>query len=274
MTYIIAEIGQNHEGDTKQALRLVREAIACGVDAVKMQHLVADNLVDRRLPTMGHSASHKTMHERFKSLELPWSTYETAQEICSDYGTDFIISPFSLPHFDRCAELADKIKIASGDLVYPRILQRAAICGKPVIMSTGMASIMEIEAAAELLQPESVMHCISLYPTPSNLSQLIRLRLLQSLLPHAKIGYSCHCIGIDACKIAIAMGATVIEKHFTLTPDAPHGDHKHSLTPDTMRHLIEECLLIEEYMGGADERPDLAMRKWLRRGPSGLRGDQ
>ena len=272
MTYIIAEIGQNHDGDQKLAKRLVQSAIASGVDAVKMQYLTADGLVDKKLPTMSHSSTHATMWERFKSLELHWDVFEWAKDECSAHGVDFIISPFDMKAFEACADLADKVKIASGELTNPMAISQAAVCGKDVIVSTGMATTPEVVDAVEKLDPWALLHCVSLYPTPANLAQLWRITDLQQLYPSIQVGYSDHCRGIEVACVARSMGALVIEKHFTLTPDRVLGDHGHSVDVSGMRMLVDRCLRIEEAIGCEDERPDMGMRKWLRRRPDGLRG--
>lgn len=269
--YIIAEIGTNHDGDPDKAIKLVKAAIGTGVDAVKLQLFEADTLVRKDMPALSHAGTHKTQWERMKSLELPWGVYERAKDECLAAGKDFIITPFSSELCDKAATIADKIKIASGDLTYQPLLERARHCGKPVILSTGMASFEEIRIAAAAVSPWAVLHCISKYPARPD---EIDLGMITWMVEVGQPGYSDHCVGNLACLAAVAAGARVIEKHFTLDHSLHHGDHSHSLDPNEMSETVE-ALKAVDLMNTMwmEKRPDSAMRKYLRRGPDGLRGD-
>ncbi len=272
MTYIIAEIGNNHEGDPAQAIELADAAMNCGVDAVKMQLFRADTLVDKDMLVPPQAqGKHTTQWERLKSLELRWDVYEEILALCTVRGIDLIITPLDVDLVDDAACLADKLKVASGDLTYQPLLRAVKATGKPALLSTGMANHVEIDRAFMLLDPYAILHCVSLYPTPPHCADLGRIANLAERYPTRTIGYSDHCIGIDACRYAIAAGAQIIEKHFTLTPHNPTGDHKHSATIGMMKQLVKEKEQIAEY-AQINPAQDLHMCRWLRRGSNGLRG--
>lgn len=269
--YIIAEIGNNHDGDPQKALELVKAACESGVDAVKMQHFKAETLVNRTMPPPDHAGSHRTMYERLKSLELPWLIYESARGICDKYKKEFVITPFDVDSVPQCAELAHQLKVASGDVTYRPLLEAVAKEDRPAILSTGMATDEEIYEAASILDPWAMLHCVSKYPCEPFQANLSRIQALKKSYPGYVIGYSDHCVGGLACEIAASMGAEVIEKHFTLGRWGKLGDHRHSLNPWEMKEFVKAAKRIEEYIGMPD-RVNTEMRTQLRRGPDGLRG--
>lgn len=272
MPYVIAEIGNNHEGKPSVAIELVKLAIRTGIDAVKMQAFTADELVSANLPSM--VGTHKTQIERMTSLELPLEVYQECATICKRNSIDFIVSPFSISWVENLEPLVDSFKIASGEITYVDLLFNIRFTLKPVIISTGMAKLIEIKRAVEMFPNNQVtlLHCVSIYPCPYELAGLNRIKILKNSFPGcAAYGYSDHCIGPNACLAAVAVGAQVIEKHFTAFLECETGDHVHSLNFNGMVNLIKNVNEIESAMPYKGLN-DFFMRNKLRRGSSGLRG--
>lgn len=277
--YIIAEIGTNHDGSPEYALDLVQAALECGVDAVKMQLFRADQLVAKDAPPLPHAKTHETQYERMRHLELPFWVYESASYLVHQKVKHFIVSAFDPESLLSVAPLCDKIKIASGDLTYTPILDAAKDSGKPIILSTGMADFHEIDESVCRCHPETIMHCTSIYPCPPDKAEVGAVRALQmekitrESWGHVKhIGYSDHCIGMNACIAAAALGAKVIEKHFTINHDSSHGDHPHSADPFEMEFIADACRDVEKMVCPTIGRSDKESRKYLRRASNGLRG--
>lgn len=270
MTYIIAEIGNNHEGSPERAMALVAGAINAEVNAVKFQIFEPSTLVAPNVPAL---VGEGTQLERLKQLQLEIYVYEQLANLCHYHGVDVIVSPFSLNIAEQCAEFTDKFKVASGEITNYALLKKLNEIGKPVIMSTGMATMEEIILAAEYFQVEnlSIMHCVSLYHCSLFNANLSRIKTLKQLFPNHTIGYSDHCIGTKAIPMAVLLGAEIIEKHFTATPDLP-GDHVHSITKSEMITLKKELKIIQRMVNG-NEEADFKMRNVLRRsGKHNLRG--
>lgn len=272
MTYVIAEIGNNHEGKPEAAIELVKLAIRADVDAVKMQAFTAHELVSADLPAM--VGTHKTQIERMESLELPLEVYQECSAVCESRNVDFIASPFSTYWAEVLEPLVNYFKIASGELTHVDLLRSIRLTLKPVIISTGMANLQEIHGTVEMfpLKHITLLHCVSIYPCPYELAGLNRIKILKKAFPDLKsYGYSDHCIGPNACLAAVAVGAQVIEKHFTALSECETGDHIHSLDFSGMINLIKNVNEIEKAMPYKG-LSDIFMRKQLRRGSSGLRG--
>lgn len=272
MTYVIAEIGNNHEGKPEAAIELVKLAIRADVDAVKMQAFTANELVSANLPAI--VGTHKTQIERMASLELPLEVYQECSTICAGKNIDLIVSPFSTTWVDKLEPYVDIFKIASGELTHVDLLRSIRLTLKPVIISTGMADLQEIHGTVEMfpLKHVTLLHCVSIYPCPYELAGLNRIKILKKSFPGCvAYGYSDHCIGPNACLAAVALGAQVIEKHFSAISECEIGDHIHSLDFNGMVNLIKNVNEIEKAMPYKGIN-DKFMREQLRRGPSGLRG--
>lgn len=272
MSYVIAEIGSNHEGDMCALLQLVKDCIEAGADAIKLQAFTAADLVSPNMPSL--VPTHKTQLERMKSLEVPLDIFYEVRNICE--FTDFIVSPFGVDWVEVLADHVDKFKVASGELTNLKLLNAISACGVSPILSTGMADYKEIILAMRKLDSTytELLHCVSLYPCPIEKAGLNRITALNGLFPRRRAGYSDHCIGTQACLTAAALGAHIIEKHVTTEENKKleYGDHIHSITASELEKMIKEISKVRSSLlfYGLE---DLEMRKQLRRGPSGLRGE-
>lgn len=270
--YLIAELGTNHGGSIATAVQLALFATHSGVDAIKMQLFEADTLVSRKAETVAHAkGSHKTQYERMKSLELPDEAYEEVAHICYTAKKDFIISPFSVDLAHKASKWTSNLKVASGELTNAPLLKTVKEVGEWRIMSTGMADHKEINTAVEILQPQVLMHCVSLYPTLPWQANLMAIPGLKESFPKLQIGYSDHTVGDLACIAATALGAECLEKHFVLQSDKASADRVVSVTQRSMRKLSVKVRKTEDMIKPA-EMADIRMRRHLRRGYDGLRG--
>ncbi|MEF2144724.1 MAG: N-acetylneuraminate synthase family protein [Desulfovibrionaceae bacterium] len=255
-TLIVAEIGNNHEGDASVAERMLCEAAAAGADAVKFQTLRADGLVGRVPP------------ERLRMLqgfELTFAEFEALARRAEQEGVLFLSTPFDLESARFLDDLVPLFKVASGDLTFGPLLDAVAGFGKPVLLSRGGADEQEIQSAVDRLRqgwqgldaaPELVLlHCVSLYPTPPELANLAAIPALAARfgLP---AGYSDHTLGVEAAVLAACLGARVIEKHFTLDHEwSAFRDHQLSADPVQMRELVRRVRQAEAYRGSAALHP-------------------
>ena len=270
--YVIAEIGGNHNGDPEVAYRLVEEAAKAGAGAVKFQTYSAETLIHPSVePVPIVKEFYKTQLERFKGLELEWKVYERIMEMCKDLNIDFLTTPFDLDILDTFTPLMPAIKVSSGDITYDEMIIRAAQSGKPVIVSTGMSQLLEIERVVELVPTEqlSLLHCVSIYPLPDEKANLGAISTMVNKWPELTIGYSDHTVGIDACVAAVALGARIIEKHFTLDKAQVPGDHPLSADPLDLAQLVQKSERVLTLLGDGAKRPadgEDNMRRQMRRG--------
>lgn len=289
-TYLIAEIGTNHNGDAALAIDLAHAAISARADAIKVQMFEADSLVLKGTPAAAHAKEfHYSQYERMKSLELPDEAYQEISRLCYEHDMRFVVSPFSPELVEKAVNLgASWLKVASGELTNTELLKAVKETQKRSILSTGMATEVEIRRAVDMLEPMALMHCVSLYPTPpqsANLGMITRLReayptrskaaYIDGLVvayPGMLIGYSDHTAGLNACMMAVALGATVFEKHLKLSNTHRCADMQLSATPEEMLELRGQ-LWDSRLMLRETNFADVRMRRILRRGPSGLRGD-
>ena len=270
--YVVAEIGGNHNGDPETAYRLVEAAAAAGASAVKFQTYRAETLVHPSVePVPIAKKYYDTQLARFKDLELDWEVYERIFEQCIELGIHFLTTLFDLTILERMTPHMPAVKIASGDLTYHDLIKAAVATTKPVLLSTGMATIEEVLKASNLIPPAQrvILHCASIYPLPDEKANLTAVPTLMSALPEAVIGYSDHTVGLEACIAAVALGARTIEKHFTLDTSQTPGDHVLSLDPDGMRDMVRQIKRVNMMLGDGIKRPapgeDL-MLKQMRRG--------
>ena len=258
---IIAEAGVNHNGSIKTAEQLIETAAEAGADLVKFQTFSADRLVtgsaskaDYQLETTSTSES---QHEMIRKLELSREMHEELIAHCKKCGLGFFSTGFDPQSVDLLAELGlDRFKIPSGEITNLPYLRHIGQYGKPVILSTGMARLGEIEAALEVLEASgtprervTVLHCNTEYPTPMADVNLKAMRAIRDALG-VQVGYSDHTLGIEVPIAAVAMGATVIEKHFTLDRNLPGPDHRASLEPDELKAMVQAIRNIELALSG------------------------
>ena len=267
MTYIIAEVGGNHDGDINQAITLIEEAANAGANAVKFQSYKAENLV---LPTaaalpQAQRAGYSTQYQRFKDLEFSPKEWDRLIEVCRSNNIDFLTTPFDLEALAFFKDKMKYIKVSSGDLTYHRLLRAIAETGKPVILSTGMARYDEISDGGRFFDPNilTVCHCTSIYPCPDVAANLSVIPELQRL--YSSVGYSDHTVGVEASMIAMSMGITVLEKHFTMDSTKDYGDHPLSIEPYELSYLVETSKRISQMMGDLKPHPD-EPRRAMRRG--------
>ena len=260
-TLIIAEAGVNHNGRIETAGQLIEIAAEAGADLVKFQTFSADRLVtgsaskaDYQMETTSTSESQLEM---IRKLELSREMHEELIVHCQKCGIGFFSTGFDPQSVDLLAELGlDRFKIPSGEITNLPYLRHIGQYGKPVILSTGMARLGEIEAALEVLEASgtprervTVLHCNTEYPTPMadvNLKAMLAIRDALGV----QVGYSDHTLGIEVPIAAVAMGATVIEKHFTLDRNLPGPDHRASLEPDELKAMVQAIRNIELALSG------------------------
>ena len=264
-TLIIAEAGVNHNGSMETARELIETAAEAGADLVKFQTFSADRLVtssaskaDYQLETTFTSES---QHEMIRKLELSREMHEELIAHCEKCGVGFFSTGFDPQSVDLLAELGlDRFKIPSGEINNLPYLRHIGQYRKPVILSTGMARLGEIEAALEVLEASgtprervTVLHCNTEYPTPmADVNLKVMLTIRDAL--GVQVGYSDHTLGIEVPIAAVAMGATVIEKHFTLDRNLPGPDHRASLEPDELKAMVQAIRNIELALSGDDHK--------------------
>ncbi len=265
MTYIIAEAGVNHNGSFDRAMELCRVAREAGCDAVKFQTFRTEDVVTISAPKADYQAKLTgggSQIDMIRALELPWDAFVALHRECQRLGITFLSTAFdhqSLANLDALG--VGLHKIPSGEITNLPYLRAVGRCGKPVVLSTGMARLGEIEAAVEVLESVgvprdriTVLHCNTEYPTPMADVNLRAMATIRDALGVA-VGYSDHTQGIEVPIAAVALGATVIEKHFTLDCTLPGPDHKASLEPDQLAAMVAAIRNIECALGSPIKRP-------------------
>ena len=270
--YVIAEIGGNHNGDPEVAYRLVEEAARSGANAVKFQTYRAEHLVHPKVePVPIVRQFYATQLERFRSLELEWPVYERIISLCDSLGIAFMTTPFDRDILQQVVDHMPAIKIASGDLTYHALIEDAAATGKPVILSTGMSLPEEVDRAATLVPAErmALLHCASVYPLPDEQANLSAIATMAQRWPANTIGYSDHTVGVEACVAAVALGARIIEKHFTLDKAQVPGDHRLSADPQDLTAMVGRIRRVQVMRGSGEKKlaeGEENMRRQMRRG--------
>lgn len=257
--YLIAEMSANHGQDYEQAAALVRAAHAAGADAIKLQTYTADTLtIDSRLPPFligkGTLWEGRNLHELYREAHTPWAWQPRLKELAESLGLDCFSTPFD----DTAVDFLEAMqvpahKIASFELVDHGLLKRVARTGKPVIMSTGMASREEIDESVQVLRTHgcrelALLKCTSAYPAPC---EEMNLRTIPDLAARYQVpaGLSDHTLGIAVAVAAVALGACVIEKHFTLSRQRKGPDSAFSLEPQEFKALVEAVRSVEQALG-------------------------
>ena len=259
-TIIISEAGINHNGDINLAKKLIDVAVNAGADFVKFQTFNADRLATHAAKKAEYQAQttdrNETQHEMLRRLELTPAMHHELIAHCKMRKIGFFSTGFDIESVDFLASLGQNLfKIPSGEITNLPYLRHIGRLGKPIILSTGMSNMLEIESAIKALEqagtPRSkitVLHCTTEYPTPMRDVNLRAMKSIQTELGVA-IGYSDHTLGIEVAVAAVAMGATVIEKHFTLDRTLPGPDHKASLEPAELKTMVSSIRNIELALG-------------------------
>ena len=271
MVYIIAEIGCNHNGDINLARKMVDVAVETGVDAVKFQTFKADKLISKYAPKADYqkmtTGTEDSQLEMTRRLELTFDEYLEMRDYCLAKGVDVFSTPFDQESLDFLISTDMPVyKIPSGEITNLPYLEKIGKQGKKVILSTGMAVMDEIKAAVKILQDNgtddiSILHCTTEYPTPYPALNLNVIHTLKKEFPGITIGYSDHSLGYEVPIAAAAMGAEVLEKHFTLDQNMPGPDHKASATPDVMERLVKGVRIVEESLGRFEKIPEAVEEK-------------
>lgn len=263
--YIIAEAGVNHNGKLDLALKLCDAAKDAGVDAVKFQTWKTENIVTAQARQAAYQAENTGVEESqfdmLKKLELSYDHFRYIQDYCKKIGIDFLSTPDEEESLAFLVSLGlPFIKVGSGEVTNIPYLRKIASCGKPVILSTGMSTLAQVAIAYDTLlkagAPKvSLLHCTTNYPCPYD---EVNLRAMQTLKDAFKcqVGYSDHTMGTEIPVAAVAMGAEIIEKHFTLGRTMEGPDHKASLEPAELKLMVEQIRHIEVAMGDGIKRPN------------------
>jgi len=247
---VVAEIGNNHEGNFEVARELVRRAAECGVGAVKFQTFKTEYFV---------SKSDVDRFNRLKSFELSYPQFEELSRQARSLGLLFISTPLDVASAEFLNRIVDAYKIASGDNNFYPLIESACKTGKPLIVSSGLSDLAQLTKTKrfvadqwrqrEINQELAILHCVSSYPVPPEQANLAAIPFLARELGGV-IGYSDHTIGIDACRIAVALGAQIIEKHFTLDKlYSDFRDHQLSADPPEMKRLVEQVRDVRSMLG-------------------------
>ncbi|REJ27593.1 MAG: N-acetylneuraminate synthase [Caldibacillus debilis] len=259
-TYIIAEIGVNHNGDINLALKMIDAAYEAGADAVKFQSFKSDKLVSRFAEKakyqQDHTGTNETQLEMLKKLELSPEDHLIIKEYCAKKDIDFLSTPFDEETAIFLKEIGiHAYKVGSGDLTNIPFLRKIDEFGLPIILSTGMSNLGEIEEALEVINKSSIalLHCTSSYPAPVEDINLRAMVTIQKAF-NKVVGYSDHTEGIEIALAAVALGARIIEKHFTLDKNLPGPDHKASLEPHEFKQLVKSIRIVEKSLGDGVKR--------------------
>ena len=277
-TIIIAEAGVNHNGDYNRAVEMVYAAKAAGADYVKFQTAVPELVISSVAPKAEYqketTGEGESQLEMCRKIHLKLDDYAPLAQLCREVGIGFMSTPFDLVSIDCLAPLGmDYWKIPSGEITNLPYLRKIARKGGKVILSTGMCELEEVEAAMRVLTDNglqrsdiSLLHCNTQYPTPMRDVNLRAMDALRTLNPGA-VGYSDHTQGIEVPVAAVAMGAQIIEKHFTLDKNLPGPDHKASLEPAELAAMVSAIRNIEQAIGSGQkyvsesERPNIEVAR-------------
>jgi N,N'-diacetyllegionaminate synthase len=266
-TFIIAEAGVNHNGSLDMAFQLIDVASAAGADAVKFQTFKAEKVISVNAPKADYQqkaiGSDESQLEMVKKLELDETEHIRLYQHCQHKSIQFLSTPFDLESIDLLSRLGLTIfKIPSGEITNLPYLRKLGALKKRLIMSTGMADLGEIEDALEVLTESgtpleniTILHCNTEYPTPFEDVNLRAMLTIRNAFPGITVGYSDHTPGIEVAVAAVALGAAVLEKHFTLDRNLPGPDHKASLEPDELKAMVQAIRNIEKALGNGIKRP-------------------
>lgn len=263
--FIIAEAGVNHNGSIVLAKQLIDKAKEAGVDCVKFQTWQTELLVDQNTSTAKYqeiNTSQTSQYEMLKSLELSYEQFLELKDYCQKVDIQFLSTPDEYESAKFLNKIQDIFKIGSAELDNVPYLRQIGAFGKPVILSTGMGTIAEIKSAISFLKEGGLenncihlLHATTQYPTPFNEVNLLAMKTLMHEFPSHKVGYSDHTMGITVPIAAVALGASIIEKHFTLDTSLPGPDHRCSLSPIELKQMVKGIREAELSLGNSDKSP-------------------
>ncbi len=261
--FIIAEAGVNHNGSFETAKKLIDAAILSGASAVKFQTFCAKSLVSPKAPKADYQKEDSLVNESqldmLLKLELKNDEWLKLYEYCKDKGTIFMSTPFDKESVDFLDNMGMEVfKISSGEVTNLPLLEYIASKKKPIILSTGMATLSEIETALKAIKDSgtkeiALLHCVSNYPAKPEDINLLAMNTLAKTF-NVPVGYSDHTLGIEIAIGAVALGACIIEKHFTLSNALEGPDHKLSLMPNELEALADSIYKVKSALGNADKK--------------------
>ena len=264
--FIIAEAGVNHNGSIQLAKKLIDKAVFSGADAVKFQTFKAKNVVSKSAPKADYQKqttnSRESQFDMIKRLELDERAHKELIAYCKEVNIMFLSTPFDLDSVDLLNELGlQMFKIPSGEITNLPYLRHIGSLNKKVILSTGMSDLKEIGDAIKILtnagtlkENITVLHANTMYPTPMEDVNLRAMQTIQNKFDVA-VGYSDHTLGIEVDIAAVAMGATIIEKHFTIDKTMDGPDHKSSIDPEELNAMVSSIRNIEKALGSSIKKP-------------------
>ena len=271
-TLIVAEAGVNHNGDLKIARSLIEAAADAGADLIKFQTFTADRLVAKQAPLAAYqlSTGESDHFEMLRRLELSRADHEHLIEICRLNGIGFFSTGFDLESVDLLVELGQtRFKVPSGEINNLPLLRHIGSLGREVILSTGMANLTEVATALQVLESSgtpreltTVLHCTTDYPASIGDVNLRAMTTIAREL-NVSVGYSDHTLGTEVSVAAVAMGATVIEKHFTLDRSYSGPDHSASLEPTELAAMVSQIRNIEAALGDGIKKPTVSEKEHI-----------
>lgn len=269
-TFIIAEAGVNHNGSLQRALELIEVAAFAQANAVKFQTFRAEDLVTSTAPKADYqkraTGENQSQFEMLKALELTMADFKVLFDHCQKNGIEFMSTPFDEKSADELESLGmSTFKIPSGELTNHPLIRHIALKQKPVILSTGMATLDEVNQAVEVIRAVGntqfqLLHCVSDYPADPATVNLRAMQVMRERF-QVPVGLSDHTLGIHIPIAAVAMGASCIEKHFTLDKSLPGPDHQASLNPEELDQLVKQVREVERAFGSGIKQPTEAERK-------------
>jgi len=270
--FIIAEAGVNHNGNFENAKKLVDIALEAGADGVKFQAFKTDNLILKDVKKAPYQTlttqSGESQYEMLKKLEFSKAQNAELKKYCESKGILYLVTPFDDESLEEMDDLdLAAYKIASTDTTNLPFIKKVAAKHKPVILSTGMSFMAEVESAVKEIYPENkdliLLHCTANYPVSAD---EVNLNVMSSYKEKIDVivGFSDHTEGIGASPYAVAAGAKMIEKHFTFDKDQPGPDHKASLSPSELKAFVKEIRTVEKYLGSEIKKPTLSEEKTRR----------
>ena len=254
-TYFIAEIGANHDGKLDRALKLIQLAAESGASAVKFQHYKADTLASKvgfdQLQSLAHYSDNP--HSVFRRYEVPWGWTPVLADVCRTYKVDFLSTPYDLDAVDHLDPYVKMFKIGSGDSTYHELIKHAASKGKDLCIATGASSFYDIDQVVKLVPMNTVtlMQCNTNYDVDQNKGRHANLEVIRELYGYypKAVGYSDHTLDYVTALGAVALGATVIEKHFTDDRTGESPDHPFAVEPPQFRDMVSAVRRLEAAMG-------------------------